>query len=260
MKRVLLISFAAAFCVTACGDKSQLGLKAREMKANQQKPGEQKPTNPSEKPGTEGEGTKNMPTNANDRRILVNGSASRNILLGDASMTTTVFCSDNLAKAQKEKERIKLQGNSQIIVRQATNVAVPEESVNFKTREKETPKTLLSLSCMGASADLNKEPADADVTVTKLTPGKSATAVGKFTSLYDTVDTTVTVTCVTAKDMANANAALLPEDGKTKASDILMAAQSKMLVQTASKDKDLKKYILITCDELPAIDPLDVQE
>lgn len=247
MKHVLMLSLATALCTVACGDKSHLEMKAREMRQGQLKPGEQKPGTPAEKPSEEGSGTKTMPTNTNDLRILVNGAAIRNILIGEVGLTTTVFCSENLAKAQKEKEKIKLQGNSQIIVRQVVTMVIPEAS-EPKTREQAAPKTLLSLSCIGASADLSKEPADEDVTIAKLTVGKSVLITGKFSSLQADDEKRATVACVTAKDMAKANDILLPED-KNKTSDILMAAQSKILVETASKDKDLKKYVLVTCDE-----------
>ena len=63
MKRVLLISLAATFCVAACGDKSQLQLKARQMKDNQAKAGAGNSGNPSEKTGDDNsDGILNMPT------------------------------------------------------------------------------------------------------------------------------------------------------------------------------------------------------
>lgn len=250
MKRVLMISLAAALSVTACGDKSHLQLKAREMKDAQLKAGEKKDGTPSEKPTDGDDGILNMPTNTNNRKIPANSSATRNILLGTSGMTTTVFCSENLATAQKEKERIKLEGKSQIIVRQAVTMTIPEVDQIKKDRN-EVPKSLVSLACLATPADHSKDPEDQDVTVAKLVTGKSTALVGKFSVMSLDIETTAVVTCVTAKDMAKANDLLLPED-TTKASDILMAANSKMLIQTSSKDKDLKKYILVTCEEAPA--------
>jgi hypothetical protein len=251
MKRVLLISLAATFCVVACGEKSTLQLKARQMRESQQKPGGG--TNPSEKTGDPdaSDGALNMPTNTSNRKMLTNGNSIRNIFIGAEGMTTTVFCAENLAQSQKEKERIKLQGKSQIILRQVVTMDVPEaSSLNPKT-DKEAPKSLVSLACLGTSADLDKEPADENVTIIKLAAGKNTNVTGKFSSIVTDHESKAMITCVTAKDMAKANSILLPDDA-SKASDILMAANSKVLIETASKDKDVKKYILVTCDEATA--------
>jgi hypothetical protein len=251
MKRVLLISLAVAFCVTACGEKSQLQLKARQMKEGQPKAGPGSNGNSSEKTGDDKEdGILNMPTNTNNRKILVNGNATRNVIIGGDSMTTTVFCTENLAKSQNEKERIKIQGKSQIILRQVVTMEIPEATLpsGRNNTTKEAPKTLVSFACVGGSADLDKEPADQDITTVKLVPGKNITSAGRFSSVVADHENKAVIACVTAKDMAKANDLLLPEDS-SKAADILMASNSKILVQTSSKDKDIKKYILVTCDE-----------
>lgn len=248
MKRVLLLSLAATFCVAACGDKSQLQLKARQMKEGQQKAGT---GTPSEKTGDDNsDGILNMPTNTNNRKIMVNGNAIRHVSIGGEGMTTTVFCAENIAKSQSEKEKIKIQGQSQIILRQVVTMDIPEATLPIRQKEtaKEAPKTLVSFACIGNSADLDKEPANQDITTVKLTAGKTVTAVGRFSSVIPEHENKAVFACVAAKDMAKANDLLLPEDA-SKAADVLMAGNSKILVQTSSKDKDLKKYVLVTCEE-----------
>ncbi len=257
MKRVLLISLAAAFCVAACGDKSQLQLKARQMKDGQAKAGTGNNGNSSEKAEDgNNDGILNMPTNTNSRKIMVNGTATRHVSIGGESMTTTVFCTENIAKSQNEKELIKIQGKSQIILRQVVTMDIPEKTLPNPRREatKEVPKSLVSFACIGNSENLDREPADQNITAVKLTPGKTTTAASRLSSVIPERENKTVFACVTAKDMAKANDLLLPDDA-SKAVDILMAGNSKLLVRTSSKDKDIKKYILVTCEEAAAATP-----
>jgi len=254
MKHILLTSLTLAFCVAACGEKTHLELKARTMKEAQQKPG----NTPAEKPTDDVEGALEMPTNADNRKILINGSATRNIFVGSEGITTTVFCAENLAKTQKEKEKIKIQGQSQIIVRQVVTIGIPEVD-SLKLTKKEPPKALLNLACLGNSADLSKEPEDKFVTVTKLVVGASSPVIGKFSLMEGNYLSKAVVSCVTAKDMAKANESLMPA-GKAPTSDIVMAVNSKMLLETSSDDPEHAKYVLVTCDEAPVEAPKAIAE
>lgn len=238
MKRVLLVSLAASLFVAACGNKTDLKLKAR---GSQQQTGPQKPQDPSEKPGDDSKFQ--APAETSHRQIPANSRATRIVNIQAEDMETTVFCANNVVKSHGEKERIKLQGQSQVILRQSTKAAIPERNNGLP---KEEPKSFLSLACLGPSADLSKEPENKSISVTKLTNGETTALVGKFSSIVYGFETTAQIGCVSPEKMAKADEVLSPAE-KDKALDILMATNSKMLIETESDN--LKKYILVICDE-----------
>lgn len=241
MKRVLLVSLAASLLVAACGEKTDLKLKARNNMTNTFKPGQQNPQNPSEK--TSEEHTFHAPSETNHRLIKANSRATRIVNIQAEDMETNIFCTENVVKSLNEKERIKLQGKSQVILRQSTKAAIPETS---NQTPKEEPKPFVSLACLGRSADLSTEPENKNIHVAKLTDGDTIALIGKFSSIVYGFETTAHIGCVSAEKMAKADAILSPQE-KDKALDILMAANSKMLIET--ENDDLKKYILVVCNE-----------
>ena len=116
MKHVLLISILAALCIAACGEKSNLTLKAREH----QKGGTPADTS------TKVEGAFVSLKEADNRILAANTKATRNVLLGDDSSEITVLCATDLEKAAKESELIKIIGAGQIMMAQDEEMEIPE--------------------------------------------------------------------------------------------------------------------------------------
>lgn len=237
MKRVLFLSVAASLCLSACGDKADVQLKARTMKEAQQRAAAQKPT-----AGLE-EAPQNIPDNANFRILVVDGYSTRNVTVGKDTLQTTVLCSENLAQSMAGEDRIKIQGGSQILLRQEVRLPNPDGG-QFKVKQSDAPKALVSLSCHAKSADLTKEPADKNVTSTKLETGKTVSVVGRFGTIQTDEEFTATIGCVASDKFS---------EGPATGVDILMTDGSKMTFETSTKDKDVKKYILVSCDKAAAV-------
>jgi len=243
MKRALLISLAASLCLAACGGQNDLQLKARKMKEGQQQT----------KPEDKGIGVVNAPVDADVRKMHASENARRNVLMGpSAGLQTTFFCTDDLIKSIKEKERIKLFGQSQVMFRQNADYPSPDSDDNkLKPNNDTLAKPIVSLSCM--AKDDKKPEENKNVKVMALEVDKTVEVSGRFSAQRADSEFKSLIGCTTQAQMADAEKVLLRKDQESRV-DILMAAPSKVLFEITNKDDDSseKKYILLSCDQAPS--------
>lgn len=229
MKRTLLISLATAACLVACAQRSDLEKKGRRQ---------------------DGTGTQAKPTldNADNVSLKAGQPLPRKIILGDKEVETTVLCTDNLAANLKRTERIKVQGQSQVMVRQTKNQKNPERDEAGNITESQG---FYVIQCAAPSADLTQLIDSNKDHVLQMVQGQKQTLAGKFSMATEDLQQVV-IGCASQEDLKNAPAILSSKDERIRA-DFIMAPKSKMILSTD------KGVVLLTCDQNApekALDPV----
>lgn len=241
MKRVLFISIMTALCVAACGEKSNLSMKARLARQAR---------------GTNGkpEGAFTSPAKADSEKLLPNGQDTRNVLLSDASVETSIFCTNDLEKSIQEKERMHVLGNSQIIMLQDTEKDIPGKRRFSGKGLKEAPKALVNIVCMGLAASTEKVEAYKNVTRLTLKVNDPATEISaKFSTSNDSIQK-ARIACGDETAFSKADAIMLPEKEEDTV-HIMINATSKLLIETKASKRQEQEYILVDCAQDPAATP-----
>ncbi|WP_413288296.1 hypothetical protein [Bdellovibrio sp. HCB337] len=233
MKRVLFVSILAALFVAACGEKSNLQVKARKLQRD----------------GTNSkvEDTFANTTGADARKLTSNMKAARNILLGKNSVQTSVYCSHDLEKAITKNERIYLLGGSQVLILQDTNLDIPETPKQLGQEKAEVPQDIVNLICDGPKISTEKLEAYPNVAKVNLTLDAAPTEIQAKFSVANTSVQSALIACGSTEALRAADKIMMPESESAVAPSILITPETKMLLETKSQKGKEKEYILVTC-------------
>lgn len=247
MKRVLFVSILAALFVAACGEKSNLQVKARKLQRD-------------------GTNTKVedafATTNSSDaRKMTSNTKAERHILLGKTSVQTSVYCTHDLEKAITKNERIYLLGGSQVMILQDTTLDIPESPKQLGQKKAEVPQDIVNLICTGPKISTEKLEAYGNVAKVNLTLDAAPTEIQAKLSVANTSVQSALIACGSTEVLRAADKLMMPEDESTVAPNILITPETKMLLETKSQKGKEKEYILVTCAaEKTEVTPEDDKE
>lgn len=238
MKRVLLVSILTALCVTACGQKSNLGLKARQAaKARNNNTGKD----------TKVEGAFTSIKNADTRKLQNNAKATRNVLLGDDSLQTNILCTNDFEQSINESARIKILGGGQVMLRQDNELEIPETAKDLDVKKVAAAKEVVNVLCMSPSTSTEKLEKFDNVKLQTLTVGEPTQVLGKFSTNTEDVQKVI-VACGTEENLAAADQILVPESGVFPV-QMILSMNTKLLIETTSDSKTQKEYLLLTCTQ-----------
>lgn len=241
MKRVLFISILSALFIAACGQKSNLGLKAREAGKARQKTG----TDVS----TEGkvEGAFTSLKEADTRKLGNNDKATRNILLGDSSLQTNILCTGDFEFSAHETARIKVLGGGQILLRQDAQKAIPETAKDIGAKKVDAAKEIVNVLCVSSAMATTKLERMDNVTHETLALGQPQKLAAKLSATTEDAQDVI-IACGEDAHLSMAREILTPAEGAASV-QILIGMNTKLLLETKSESKDHKQYLLIDCGE-----------
>jgi len=217
MKRVLLISVLTTLCVAACGEKSNLGLKARPLEAAKT----QAPAKNS--------GEVVLPKDADNRILKADSQETREVLLGNKASKLTVVCSTNLGDAITIKSRIKMLGGGQVLLRQSAEETL--DIVNFVCKAPESKVT-------GVEENEN-------VASMILTQGEPSFISIKANNDSNEVEN-VQIVCGNADEITKNASKVLMNKSEEDRIKMVIGLNTKILVEIKPVDK-VRNYALISC-------------
>lgn len=238
MKRLFVLSITPILGLAACSENSKTTLKARQRSAP-----------PQNIAGKVADEIASVPQ-SDLVKLTANTRARRNVLLDDDSSRLSVLCTDNLELALKERDRVKILGRSQILIRQDTEVDPPEQRAKKKDASQPAAalKDVLNVVCNASAAPTDHLEQDPNVALLILNPGAPVEVTGKFRPESEEAQK-IMISCESPQDLVHADSFLMPESGEFPVK-ILMNPQGKMLFET-NKDGNQKEYILVKCESVP---------
>jgi hypothetical protein len=244
MKRLMLISFLASLALAACGQKDNIGLRARSNGNGQPVGGaNNKPV----------QGAFNAPPGSESKVMTDKSVSSRNVMIQKTSVRTSILCSEDLIASATQDSLIHMAYGSQIVIGQDKENQIPDQRrQTIDPRRQKTAATIkdvLTLSCKTSTPTAaTPDATSASATLIKMITDQSNSFDAKVDAANKDKVLKLAIKCMAKDKMGEADKSLLQV--AATGVDLVLAEGSTILFPGQDSDNH-DSLTMVTCQPDP---------